>query len=236
MSDNIDNNNAGAQNAAPANNVDSKTVLSEIQNLGNEIRNTVKEAMTSFQPTIVNQAPATPAAQGIEDPEFKDAAEKLGLDADTFGALLSIINKTAQKNIMPVLNKNVDSKLTENALNAEITNDLISSYPDLARPTSPLFNQAKKEYEKLDNDIKNSPYAKKLAVYEAAKVLNIQPAAKNSAYNNMQATNPSGGGASAASDSKAEDEKLVSFASMFGLSEDKMKKGVSHWNNVKSKK
>lgn len=233
MSDeNVTNGGEEGQEEVPAQSatqIDAESIRNEMASLRSELLGTVRDLLgnnKSAEPARVSAADSVDWA----DPDIKADVEELGLSESQLKALINIQSKMAEKNIIPTIETRIDNK----ARATQVDQELAEKFPDVLKANSPLLRAAQVAYENLDPSVKGTPSGKKLAIYEAAQKLGISPRKVNP-YNTEHATNPSGGDTPPKKDpEKQEDEALLGFASMFGLTQDQMKSGIDTYKSTKA--
>lgn len=118
--------------------------------------------------------------------DMKELLEKFDMDESQANALKKFVIKVASSNNINVdeLKKNIKDEVLNtvgsNSEREKYSEKASTIYPEINDKNSPLFKQARKEWESMDEYERSSPKAAFNAVRNAANELGIKPVALNS--------------------------------------------------------
>lgn len=219
--------------------LDPKAVLAEMAEMKSSILADVRAILSESrkdEPEVITKKEVS-VSDVTEDGDAKEVLEKLGLDGDQYNVLEKFIMKKAEsllQSTAPKIKDDIRRESHEEALKAQVNSEMVSKYPDVAKPGSILFKKAQEKYAQLPEAIKNTAYGNKLAIQDAAEELGISPITRSRVMAEEGAGyTPADSDARKEATAKKDKEKVFDLAASFGLTKEQMQKGADHYESVR---
>lgn len=140
----------------------------------------MKTIVDTSMSTIKNVIPQQQVTQNNNvDSDLKEEIAALGLDAEGATAITKLVQKILSKNSSDQEEKiisRVDQNLDIKDKKALYEQKIKTKFPDFYNQSSPLFAQARQEFNSMSEEERQSPAAAWNAVTRAALELGVQPA------------------------------------------------------------